>query len=147
MWCQNCNIEFEDGFTVCLNCGNKLVDYKPIVDDVSGEDETPDLPRIDDADEKLSLQLLVSFPDEEGADELVENLKGINIPALKKASDDGYDVFVQASEFQAALEFVSRDIPDDDESILSDEELMREFGDMEFSDGTDVDPDEIAKNV
>ena len=37
MWCPNCNKEYDEGFTLCAKCGEKLVAYTPIVSDQDAE--------------------------------------------------------------------------------------------------------------
>ena len=38
-WCPKCKSEYREGFTVCADCGTKLVDEEPMENDAVKADE------------------------------------------------------------------------------------------------------------
>lgn len=127
--CPNCNKQYDDGFTVCALCGQKLIDYKPLVteeeleaaaDTMLGEEDN--LPGAFVA-EKVDLdenepQLLVTVDDRVEAERIMTLLEDLHIPCLKKSagqvmeimtgeSNLGYDIYVPGSMMNEAMEAIA----------------------------------------
>lgn len=99
MWCQKCNKAYEDGAEVCEKCGQRLVEYTPIVD-ADGEDvlfmsnESP-VEEQEAFEEKIrdeglfdrEPKLLITVIGEEEALNTMEMLEQNKIPSMKKPAE------------------------------------------------------------
>lgn len=131
MWCENCKRQFETEEENCPECGNKLVDYTPILDEdaelfgINENDETASQEITTDEEIQIELeaksQLLVTVIGLIEAKRIIKLLTENRIPAFEKVSAE------QNLSGLDELDF-DEDYDDDffDDIELDDEDLIKE---------------------
>ena len=123
MWCENCKKSFENDENICPECGKKLIEYTPILDedaDLSGINEIPDAlaDELVEKEEEIQIdieatsQLLVTVIGEKEAKRIIDFLNENHIPASCKEAEE--------------------QTLDDLEGIEWDEDLEEDFDDEEY---------------
>ena len=99
MWCENCKKSFENDEKLCPECGTKLIDYTPILDedaDLSGINEVSDAlaDELIENEEEIQIdiestsQLLVTVVGEKEAKKTVDFLNENHFPASCKEAEE-----------------------------------------------------------
>lgn len=112
-WCPKCKTEYREGFSVCAECGSKLVNELPLE-----EKQTTDNGYID-YDEIINSTFLVSVENRIQSNIIQNILTDANIPSFIKDREAGtylnvsmgdsvfgVDIFVNKSNYEKAKELV-----------------------------------------
>ena len=140
MYCEKCDVFYDDDTDVCKVCGKKLVDFHPIMNEEDAA-ELDMLKTEDDAAaeasesltpekiiEKTEPEVLVSINEKEDAEHIIAILEANMIPAFSREGEEGEttDILVPAHMIPQGLEILNETVPDimsSGEEELSDEEL------------------------
>lgn len=126
MWCENCKKSFENDENICPECGKKLIDYTPILDedaDLSGINEAPDAlaDELVEKEEEIQIdiestsQLLVTVIGEKEAKRIIDFLNENHIPASCKEAEEQTLDDLEGIEWDEDLE--DDDFEDDFEDV------------------------------
>lgn len=103
-FCPNCRTEYDEGYTVCADCGAHLVDLLP-----KAPDSEPALAYGDEANRVF----LVSACSRESSAILIDMLNDSAIPAFAQPKEgsagleEGSDIFVDRMDYESAMEIAA----------------------------------------
>ena len=155
MYCEKCDVFYDDGTDVCKVCGRKLVDFQPIMNDEDAAELDMLKPENEETDERSEMltpekiieqtdpEILVTVSEQEDAEHIIAILEANMIPAFTRDTEgeEAIDVLVPAHMIPQWLEILNETVPEiisTGEEELSDEELdellsrlAEETGDIE----------------
>jgi len=103
-FCPNCRTEYDEGYTVCADCGAHLVDSLP---------KAPDSKPAPAYGDEANRVFLVSACSRESSAMLIDMLNDSAIPAFAQPKEgscgpeEGSDIFVDRMDYESAVEIAA----------------------------------------